>query len=70
MYHKLQYDVWFLRYGVQWTIFVTMGHFLPFYTTNNLQNQNFEKMIHNFTQVYQQSWSYAILFLKYGVQRM
>ena len=25
-------------------IFVILGHFLPFYPTNNLQNQNFEKM--------------------------
>ena len=24
--------------------FVTLEHFLPFYLTNNLENQNFEKM--------------------------
>ena len=39
------HDAWFLRYGVQQTeIFVIFGNFLPFYPTNNLQNQNFEKM--------------------------
>ena len=25
-------------------LFVILGYFLPFYTTNNLKNQNFEKM--------------------------
>ena len=46
MYIKSQsYDVWFLRYGVRQTkCFVIMGHFMLFYPTNNLQNQNFEKM--------------------------
>ena len=44
--HKWQsYDVWFLRYGVQWTeFFVILDHFLPFYPPNNPKNQNFEKM--------------------------
>ena len=44
--HKLQsYDVWFLRYEAQQTeLFVILGHFLPFYPTNNPKNQNFEKM--------------------------
>ena len=33
MCHKWQsYDVWFLKYGVQWTeFFIIMDHFLPFY---------------------------------------
>ena len=46
MYHKWQsYDVWFLRYGVwQTEFFVILDHFLPFYATNNVKNQNFEKM--------------------------
>ena len=45
MYHKWQsYDVWFQRYWAEQTeFFVILGHFLPFYPTNNLQNQNFEK---------------------------
>ena len=39
------YDVWFLRYKVRQTeAFVILGHFLPFDLTNNLKNQNFEKM--------------------------
>ena len=46
MYQKSQsYDVWFLRHGVRQTeFFVILGHVLPFYPTNNPQNQNFEKM--------------------------
>ena len=46
MYHKGQsYDVWFLRFGVQWTdIFVILHCFLPFYSPNNPENLNFEKM--------------------------
>ena len=45
-YQKSQsYDVQFLRYGVrQIEFFAILCHFLPFYTTSNLQNQNFEKM--------------------------
>ena len=42
---KIIYDVWFLRYGVQQTeFFVMLGHFLPFYPTNNPKNQNFENV--------------------------
>ena len=46
MYLQSQsYDVQFLRYGVKWTeLFVILGHFLPFYPSNNLENQNVEKM--------------------------
>ena len=44
--HKWQsYDVWFLRYGVQWAeFFVILDYFLPFYPPNNPKNQNFENM--------------------------
>ena len=44
--HKLRsYDVWFLRYKMwQTEFFVVLGHFLPFYPTNNPENQNFENM--------------------------
>ena len=39
------YDVWFVRYGVLHTeFFVILDHFLPFYPSNNLKNQNFEKL--------------------------
>ena len=46
VYHKWKScDVWFLRCQVQQTeFFVILGHFLPFYPTNNPKNQNFEKM--------------------------
>ena len=35
--------------------FVILGHFLPFYSTYNLQNQNFEKMKKNTPEI----WSEA-----------
>ena len=46
VYHKWQSsDVWFLRYEVWWTeFFVILDWFLPFYPSNNLKNQNFEKL--------------------------
>ena len=46
VYQKSQsYDVRFFRYGVRQTeLFVVLGLFFPFYPTNNLQNQNLEKM--------------------------
>ena len=44
--HKWQsHDVWFLRYEMQQTEFlIILDHFLPFYSPNNLKNQNFEKL--------------------------
>ena len=52
------YDVWFQRYGV-WhpEYFVILDYFLPFYSPNNLENQNFQKMKNawissHFTNVY------------------
>ena len=44
--HKWKsYDVWFLRYGVwQTEFFLTLDHFLPFYSPKNLENHNFDKM--------------------------
>ena len=39
------YEVWFLRIEASQTEFsVILGDLLPFYTPNNLENQNFEKM--------------------------
>ena len=39
-------DLWFLIYHARQTeFFVILGYFLPFYPSNNLENQNFEKMI-------------------------
>ena len=37
-------NVWFLRYGTwQTDFFVILDYFLPFYPTNNPENQDFEK---------------------------
>ena len=39
------YEVQFLRYAVRQTgFFVILGHFLPFYSHNNQENQNSTKM--------------------------
>ena len=79
VYHKLQsYDVWFLRYGAQWIdgyFFSFWAIFCPF-TPLTTQISKFWKILKNavrynqFTQVYQKSWSYAILFLRYGTWQM
>ena len=37
-------DILFLKYGMWWTEFVILDHDLPFYPTNDQENQNFEKM--------------------------
>ena len=70
------YDVRFFRYGVRQTyFFVILGHFLPIYhTTNNTQNQNFEKIKNTwryywFTTVYHKLQSYHVWFLRYGLPR-
>ena len=44
--HKWRsYDVWLLTYKAWWvTFFVILHHFLTFDSTNDLKNQNFEKM--------------------------
>ena len=60
------HDVWFLRYGVQQAEFlVILGHFLPFYPTNNPQNQIFEKIIilHKCTK----NLDHIIMFICYTV---
>ena len=53
--------------------FVILGHFFLFYSLKKWKFQKNEKKpwrYHHFTQVYQNSWSYAILFLRYGVWQM
>ena len=52
--------------------FVILDRFSPFYPLTTQKNQNIEKMkktwrYHHFTQVYQKSWFYAILFLRNGM---
>ena len=75
MHHKWQsYDVWFLRYGVPRTeCFVILDCSLPF-TPLAARKMKISKIwikkawrYQHFTHVYQKSWSYAILFLRYGV---
>ena len=76
VYHKWwSYDVWFLRYGArQIEFFVILGHFLPFYPTNNRKNQ-FRKIgkitwrYHHFTIVYHRWQSYGVWFLRYGARQ-
>ena len=52
------------------------GYFLLFCTLSRPKNKPFKKnekstwRYPNFTQFYQESWSYAILFLRFGVWRM
>ena len=77
MHYKWRsYDVWFLRYWARHdTIFSHFGSFFAFIPPNNPKSK-FWKMekdtgrYHHFTQVYQISWSCAILFLGYGTWRM
>ena len=72
VYHKWRsYDACFLRYGAwQTKFFVILDYFLPFYPRKsenyNPENQNFEKMKKK-PKVYQKSWLYTILFLRYGM---
>ena len=57
-------------------VFVILGHLLPFYHPNSPKNENIKKMKNktwrycHYTQVYQKSWSWAILFVRYGTRRM
>ena len=82
VYHKWQsYDVWLLRYGARPTeLFVILDHFLSFYPSpptlppplatqkiKILKNEKNAWRYHNFTKLYQKSWSYATLLLRYNV---
>ena len=77
VHHKWRsYDVWFLRKAWQTTFFCNFGPFFPFDPSTNLKNRSFETMkkstwrYHHFTIVYQKSWPYDILFLRYGAWQM
>ena len=68
VYHKIwSNDVRVLKYQVRQTeVFVNLGYFLPFYLTNNLKNQNFEKIkvawrYHHFQMKIMRIW-----LLRYG----
>ena len=42
------HDVWSLIYQARQTaFFVILGYFLPFYSSNNLENQNFGNVVYN-----------------------
>ena len=78
VYHKWQsYDKWFFRYGLQQTkIFCNFGPFLALLspTLTNLKMKILKNWknpwkYHYFTQVYQKSWSCAILFLRMACSR-
>ena len=57
-------------------IFCHLRSSFPLLPPNSLKNENFKKKkknterYHHFTEVYQKSWSYAILFLRYGTWQM
>ena len=60
-------EIWRMADGIMFHF----GPFLPFYPSNSPQNQNLKKWKKKpgdtiISQVYQKSWSYAILFLAYG----
>ena len=68
-------NVWFLRYEVEQTkLFCHLEQFFALLPFNSMKNQNTknEKIAldipryHHFTQVYQKSWSSAMLFLRCG----
>ena len=70
----MMYGSWDMKFNRQ-NFFVILGRFLSFYSPNILKNENIKNekkplRYHHFTQVYQKSWSYAILFLRYGVWQM
>ena len=72
------YAMLFLRYMVRdgCNCYFSFWDIFTFYPPNIPKNENFKKMkkrekkhleVSSFTQVHQKSWSYAILFLGYGV---
>ena len=73
--NHMMYDSWDMKCAKQ-IFFVILGYFLPSYPRNSPKNENWKKLkkstwkYHHFTQVYEKSWSYAILFLRYGAWRM
>ena len=66
----IMYDSWDIEHEDR--IFYHFKSFLPFYPNNNPKKSRFWKnkssWRYHFTKVYSKSWSYAILFLRYGVQ--
>ena len=76
VYHKWRsYDIWFLKYKVPQTeMFVILGHFLPFWTPNNPENQNFKIgnstwWYYHFTHLHHKWQSFDVWLLRYGKQQ-
>ena len=65
--------IMFLRYGM-WQVqllFFILGYFFLFHPPNSPKNENFKKKEkstwrYHFKHIYQKSWSYTILFLRFG----
>ena len=77
VYHKWKSsDVWFLRQGAREAEFFHFGPFFAFLSQKQPEKSKFWKneknlwIYHHFTLVYQKSWSYAMLFLRYSAWRM
>ena len=74
-HNHMMYGSWDMECDRQ-NFFVIMDCFLPFYFPMDPENQNLEKKkknpgrYHHFTTVYQKSWSYAALLLRYGAWQM
>ena len=63
------YGSWDMKFTRQ-NVFVILGHFLPFYHITAQQPKKNTRIYHHFIQVYQKSWLYAILFLRFGTWQM
>ena len=64
--NDMMYGSWDMTQDIEF--FVFLGHFLPFYSTNNPKNQNFEKMkktleISSFYTSVSKSWLYATILM-------
>ena len=76
VYHySRSYDVWFLRYKVQKTVFCHFGQFLHFDSPNNPKKSKFWKnkkntgRCYHYTLVYHKWWSYDVWFLRYRARQ-
>ena len=65
--NDMTYDSWDVQFLSFWAIF---SHFTPLATLKIDILKKFQKSHHHLIQAYQKSWSYAIVFLRYGVWQM
>ena len=72
-HYHMQYGSWDMARNECKCYFFILGYFLPFYLPNSTKKSKFKKnekntrRYHDFTIVYQKSWSYVILLPRYGV---